>query len=262
MKILVTGDLHCRRAWFDWLERQIGNYDLLCLCGDLLNLYSNEDPLRQMLYVHDWFQGLNGKSARVALCSGPHDGNDEPVDKTIPLEDLSGNERAIAAQLMNQPKWMDAIPGRVIADGRTDVIKCADGEGAVVTTCRSNPLQCADIASANWTALEEGYNLRIEKQLPWMILRHDANETEGDDSEIKHLLESFQPDFLLCGHGVESAEEEEFCLARAGETVIVNAGFHDDPTRPPVVRLDTVRRSATWTRMGSDRVLRRSEIQF
>jgi Icc-related predicted phosphoesterase len=44
MKLLLTADLHFRVDWFRWLLEQAPNYDLICIAGDLLDMFDNKSP--------------------------------------------------------------------------------------------------------------------------------------------------------------------------------------------------------------------------
>jgi Icc-related predicted phosphoesterase len=39
MKLLLTGDLHYRIHWFRWLIEEAPNFDLVCISGDLLDMF-------------------------------------------------------------------------------------------------------------------------------------------------------------------------------------------------------------------------------
>jgi Icc-related predicted phosphoesterase len=39
MKIFITADLHCREHWFRWLLSRAEDYDLVCIAGDLLDMF-------------------------------------------------------------------------------------------------------------------------------------------------------------------------------------------------------------------------------
>ena len=73
MKILLTADLHYREGWFRWLFERSANYDLVCIAGDLLDLFRSEPPrLEQAWQVSRRIREL-AKVTYVALCSGNHD---------------------------------------------------------------------------------------------------------------------------------------------------------------------------------------------
>jgi Icc-related predicted phosphoesterase len=39
MKLLITADFHFRVYWFGWLIEQAGDFDLVCIAGDLLDMF-------------------------------------------------------------------------------------------------------------------------------------------------------------------------------------------------------------------------------
>jgi Icc-related predicted phosphoesterase len=47
MKLLLTADLHFRTDWFRWLIGQAPNYGLVCIAGDLLDMFDNKSPREQ-----------------------------------------------------------------------------------------------------------------------------------------------------------------------------------------------------------------------
>jgi predicted MPP superfamily phosphohydrolase len=72
MKILVSADLHYRSHWFHWLSEQAANFDLICIAGDLLDMFRDEPRMEQSREVSRWIRGL-AKATWVAVCSGNHD---------------------------------------------------------------------------------------------------------------------------------------------------------------------------------------------
>jgi Icc-related predicted phosphoesterase len=47
MKLLLTADFHFRTDWFRWLMEQAPSYDLICIAGDLLDMFSVESTKGQ-----------------------------------------------------------------------------------------------------------------------------------------------------------------------------------------------------------------------
>ena len=72
MKILITADLHYREHWFRWLITRAGDHDLICIAGDLLDMFSGKPRIAQAMEVSRWIREL-AKVTRVAICSGNHD---------------------------------------------------------------------------------------------------------------------------------------------------------------------------------------------
>ena len=71
MKILITADLHYREQWFRLLERS-RDYDLICIAGDLLDMFNAEPRIMQARTVSRWIREL-AKVTRVAIYSENHD---------------------------------------------------------------------------------------------------------------------------------------------------------------------------------------------
>jgi len=69
MKILITADLHFRRPWFRWLIEQAANYDLVCIGGDLLDMFAGESRTEQAREVTRLIREL-ANHVPVAICSG------------------------------------------------------------------------------------------------------------------------------------------------------------------------------------------------
>lgn len=70
MKILITADLHYREQWFRLLSRA-AEWDLVCIAGDLLDMFNAEPRIMQARTVSRWIREL-AKVTRVAICSGNH----------------------------------------------------------------------------------------------------------------------------------------------------------------------------------------------
>jgi hypothetical protein len=42
MRLLLTAELHYRLSWFKWLEAQAVHYEVIAICGDLLDVFYKE----------------------------------------------------------------------------------------------------------------------------------------------------------------------------------------------------------------------------
>jgi uncharacterized protein len=69
MKLLFTADLHFRLHWFRWLIEQAPSYDLVCIAGDLLDMFKSETRLEQAREVRIFIREL-ADLVPVAVCSG------------------------------------------------------------------------------------------------------------------------------------------------------------------------------------------------
>jgi hypothetical protein len=58
MKILITADLHFREHWFRWLFEQAPDFDLVCIAGDLLDMFAPASKMAQAREVTRWLRQL------------------------------------------------------------------------------------------------------------------------------------------------------------------------------------------------------------
>jgi predicted MPP superfamily phosphohydrolase len=72
MKLLITADLHFRPHWFRWLIEQAPSFELVCIAGDLLDMFKSETRMEQAREVTRLTSEL-AKIVPVAVCSGSHD---------------------------------------------------------------------------------------------------------------------------------------------------------------------------------------------
>jgi predicted phosphodiesterase len=47
MRLLLTADLHFHIHWFHWLIQQAPDFDLVCIAGDLLDMFRSETRMEQ-----------------------------------------------------------------------------------------------------------------------------------------------------------------------------------------------------------------------
>jgi predicted MPP superfamily phosphohydrolase len=72
MKLFLTADLHYRIHWFRWLIEEARNFDLICIAGDLLDLFRSETRMEQAREVQTLVKEL-ADIVPVPICSGNHD---------------------------------------------------------------------------------------------------------------------------------------------------------------------------------------------
>ena len=77
MKILLTADLHFRLHWFSWLIKEGAGYDLVCIAGDLLDMFRSESRLERACEVKRLLQEL--ADIRMILCWEPIQGTPSGV---------------------------------------------------------------------------------------------------------------------------------------------------------------------------------------
>ena len=179
MKILITADLHYREHWFGWLLSRGKDYDLICIAGDLLDMFKADPRIVQAREISRWIRDL-AKLARVAICSGNHDnaGRQVSQDRAPVYEWL--------VQLGREPK--------IITDGSTLVL-----DDLIVTTV---PYHCCKEQKSVW--LDRGGIIRRQRRSPWLVLHHIPPITypssTKDEAEAAELLRIYRPEYFISGH--------------------------------------------------------------
>ena len=179
MKILITADLHYQEHWFRWLLDRAPDYDLICIAGDLLDMFSREPRIVQTREVSRWIREV-AKVTRVAICSGNHDdaGRQISVDRAPVYGWLAG--------LGKEPK--------IITDGATEVVN-----DLIVTTVAYH---CSREQKSVW--LDRGNFLRRQRGIAWLVLHHVPPRTYpgsiGEEQEAAELLRTYRPEYFVSGH--------------------------------------------------------------
>src|SRR6516164_108688 len=179
MKILITADLHYRENWFRWLSAQAGDYDLICMAGDLLDMFYSEPRIVQAREVRRWIREL-AKVTRVAICSGNHD----------------NAGRQISADRAPVYEWLVALgkEPNIITDGVTEIVN-----DLIVTTV---PYHCSKGQKSVW--LERGNILRRQRGTRWLVLHHAPPMgfpgSIGEEHEAEELLLRYRPEWFISGH--------------------------------------------------------------
>jgi predicted phosphodiesterase len=180
MKVLITADLHYREHWFRWLIERRADYDLICVAGDLLDMFDNEPRTDQAWKVSRWIREL-AKVSWVAISSGNHDNAGHQIT----------TDRAPVYQ------WFDALRSepKIVTDGVTRVI-----DDLIVTTV---PYHCSREQKSIW--LERGATIRRQGVKRWLVLHHvppstDPVASSAEEAEAAALLMTYRPDFFVAGH--------------------------------------------------------------
>jgi hypothetical protein len=72
VKCLVTADLHYNLRQFDWVLGVAGDFDIVILAGDHLDMFSTVDGRAQSVVVGKYLERL-APMTRLLICSGNHD---------------------------------------------------------------------------------------------------------------------------------------------------------------------------------------------
>jgi predicted MPP superfamily phosphohydrolase len=179
MKLLLTADLHYRIHWFRWLIKQTPNFDLICIAGDLLDMFKSETRTEQAREIRTLVKEL-ADTLPVAVCSGNHDNAGR----------LVSHDRASVYGW-----FIDLGTHRnIITDGSTRKL-----EKLIVTTI---PYHCSRQEKSIW--LDRGSIIRRQTGMPWIVLHHVPAKTgagvSGEESEAAGLLAAYRPDYFVSGH--------------------------------------------------------------
>ena len=82
MRVLLTSDLHYTLPQLDWVASVAGEYDLVVLAGDHLDIASIVEPDAQIAVVLEYLSRIAAKTTVVA-CSGNHDLNAQRAGRAI-----------------------------------------------------------------------------------------------------------------------------------------------------------------------------------
>jgi len=226
MNILVTADLHYREPWFRWLIDQGASYDLICIAGDLLDMFKGELRMDQTREVSRWIREL-ATLTRVTVCSGNHDN----VGRQVTADRAPVYEWFLA--LLSSPK--------ITTDGATKVI-----DDLIITTV---PYHCPREQKS--ILLDRGDVIRKQSGRRWMVLHHvppNFHEgASGEEREAAALLITYQPDFFVSGHihSYPYLAGNSWAQKIAGANVLVPGQLLRAPF-PNHIVLDTERGRASW----------------
>lgn len=232
MQILLVSDLHYTLKQLDWVSGVAGDFDLVVLAGDHLDIASIVEPDAQIAVVLEYLSRMAAKTA-VAACSGNHDLN-------------SRNEHGELAA-----RWLEAATAAgVLVDGtrwETDEV--------LVTVCpwwdgpRTRELVGEQLAA----------DAAIVGDRQWIWVYHappDASPTSWTgkrhygDEDLVGWIEQHRPSIVLCGHVHESPfKADGSWIDTIGSTTVVNAGRQIGPI-PARVEIDTDARSARWSSLA------------
>ena len=180
MKLLLTADLHYRIHWFRWLIEQAPSYDLVCIAGDLLDMFKSETRMEQAREIGRLIREL-ADIVPVAVCSGNHDN----AGRLVSHDRASVYEWFI--DLGTHPN--------IITDGSTRKL-----ENLIVTTV---PYHCSKARKIN-LARSRFYDSQTNRDAVDRSSSRSAQEqalgVSGEESEAAELLAAYRPDYFVSGH--------------------------------------------------------------
>jgi Icc-related predicted phosphoesterase len=231
MRILLVSDLHYSLPQLDWVVGAAGDFDLVVLAGDSLNIRSAVPLEAQSVVILRYLSMLQAVT-HVAVSSGNHD---------LTGPDVNGEQSAL---------WLaEARALRVPTDG--DTIEVDD---TLVSICPwwDGP--------KGRTVLEMQFESDAARQQDnqWVWVYHwpplgsptcwTGRKNYGD-ADLAGWIARHQPDVVLTGHVHEAPfKPDGSWVDRVGDTWIFNAGNQIGP-QPARVELDLAKGLARWVSM-------------
>jgi hypothetical protein len=162
VRILLTADLHFKENWYRWLIERQADFGLICIAGDLLDMFSPVPLLDQIEIVTLRLRAMAEKTT-VAVSSGNHD----------------------AVPPWSEPTWYwfkDLVQPNILSDGQSRLF-----DDLLVTTV---PWQVSENTAR---ALLEAARKENPKFNKWLLLVHDVGRLEDGANLARKVIIDFAP---------------------------------------------------------------------
>ena len=229
VRILCLSDLHGQQAWYAWVLREAGRYDLITIAGDLVDMFRATYP--QLEYLREqWLPAFFETGSALAACSGNHD--------------------------VSASAWLSGLHSehRIVGDGQTGVIATASSE--VIVTTIPYLWNFDGAGNRRLMALwERGSELRRNSGAKWLVLHHEPPQALAPapvTNQLEAWIKLYRPDYVSSGHFHAAPAVLGRFAQRIGGTVCFNGGQSASPgtLQPHRIVLDLGAADATW--MGSE----------
>lgn len=226
MKLLLTSDLHYALKQFDWAARVAGDFDVVVVAGDHLDVSSAVDARAQIVVILKYLRRLQ-QTTRLIVSSGNHD-----------LDTRDEGEKVA--------RWMQRVRSLGIpTDGDS-----LEVDGTLFTVCPwwDGPRACKAVGEQLARDAE-----RTKERWVWVYhappsespTSWDGRRHYGDD-ELVRWIDTYRPDLVLAGHIHQSPfTKDGSWVDRRGDTWIFNSGRQVGPL-PCHVIFDTRANEALW----------------
>ncbi len=228
MRILLVSDLHYTLRQFDWVVAAAGDYELVVVAGDNLDIGSAVEPDAQITVVLEYLSRMATKTTVVA-CSGNHDLNGR-------------NEHHERSAL-----WLDSarragvhIDGTRLEAERVLITVCPWWDGPLTRDVVGRQLaeDAALVGDRSWIWVYHAPP--AASPTSWTGKRHYGDE------ELAAWVGQHRPDIVLCGHVHQSPFASGGAwFDRIGSTVVLNAGRQIGPV-PTLIELDIDEGVVRW----------------
>ena len=232
MRILLVSDLHYTLKQLDWVTAVAGEYDLVVMAGDHLDIASIVAPDAQIAVILEYLARIAAKT-NVVACSGNHDLN-------------ARNEHGEKAA-----RWLEAasasgvyVDGTRLVDERVMVTVCPwwDGPSTRDAVDRQFAQDAPLVGDRLWIWV---YHAPPDASpTSWTGKRHYG------DADLVSWIEQHRPGIVLCGHVHQSPfAADGNWIDRIGSTLVLNAGRQIGPV-PACIELDTDERQVRWSSLA------------
>jgi Icc-related predicted phosphoesterase len=236
MKCLVTADLHYSLKQWDWVHQAAGQFELVILAGDHLDIASTLDAEAQAIVVLKYLERI-GRRTRLLASSGNHDGS----------ERNAANESTAS--------WLQEARERgVIVDG--DIFE-QDGWRFTLCPWWDGPETRLAVARQ----LERDAT-RPKRRWAW-VYHAPPDQTRVSwtgkgyfgDSELAAWIRAYQPELVFCGHVHQSPfRVPGSWVDRVEGAWVFNAGRQIGP-EPAHLVLDLDAMTARWLSQAGEETL-------
>ena len=233
MKLLTVSDLHYNMRQFDWLLQRAGDFDMVIISGDLLNIAGHVDLDTQILVINKYLRRLQ-EQVPLVVCSGNHDG-DRKTDSGEYVADWLENGQ------------LSGIHG----DGAS-----IEKDGWLFSIC---PWWDGPIGQAE---VEAFLNAEAAKGIPnWFVVHHAppsesvtawSGKRDFGDTHLRKFIVTHQPRIVLSGHVHQAPfRNGGGWYDKIGETLVFNAGYQMGEL-PPCLVFDLVKDQVKWSSLAGE----------
>jgi len=227
MRYLLVSDLHYTLKQLDWLKSVAGQFDVVVMAGDHLDIASAVPINAQIVVVLKYLRMLQER-VRLLVCSGNHD-----------LDSLNAaGEKAAGWMRRVRQLGVPCDTGRVeIGDTTVSLCPWWDGPDA----CRQIGEQLARDArdrAERWVWIYHAPP--DDSPVSWAGKRHFG------DASLSAWIKQYQPDMVFSGHIHQAPfKRDGSWVDRIGDTWVFNPGRQIGPV-PTQIIIDTDKGEASW----------------
>lgn len=237
MRLLLVSDFHYSLPLFDWVVEIAGDFDVVVMAGDHLDLASLVDGRAQSVVVRKYISRLQAKT-RLLICSGNHD-----------LDSHNAAGEKVARWLLGSRNKGLLSDGESLAVGDTLFTVCPWWDGPVTRNELGEQLAKA----------------AAERPKRWIWIYHAppaqspvswGGERHFGDTALRQWIEEYKPDIVMSGHVHQAPYVRDGSwVDRIGTTWIFNTG-HYLATPPAHIIMDTEVGEALWFSAAGNQYVR------